>query len=78
MPSSEPKPPTPYKRRYQLTNLRGVRAEMASLYREMRRGEVPTEVGSRLAYVLQQVARVLEASDLERRLDELEKISCRR
>lgn len=72
LPRSDSKPPSPYKRRYALTKLSGVRAELASVYREMRRGDVPTEVGSRLAYVLLQVAKVLEASDLEKRLDALE------
>jgi hypothetical protein len=45
---------------------------MASVYREMRRGEVPTEVGTRYVYVLTQIARVLEVSDLEKRLIALE------
>lgn len=64
--------PTPARRKPQLTSLEGVRVEMARIYREMESGKRDSQEGSRLVYVLTQVAKVLELTEIERRLIRLE------
>lgn len=58
-----------------LANLEGVRVEMARIYLDMKTGKRPTEDGSRLVYVLTQIAKVLELTKIERRLIKLESIA---
>ena len=67
-----PHVPTPYRRRYSLKTLRGIRSEMAATYREMRSGMLESSEGTRYVYVLVQIAKVLEVAELERRLALLE------
>lgn len=55
-----------------LTKLSHLRAELASIYREARRGEIDTQSATRLAYLLQVLAKVIETGDIERRLELLE------
>jgi hypothetical protein len=50
-----------------------VRLELVRVYKDMRRGRIESREGTRLAYVLLAVARVLEQSDLEARIEKLEK-----
>jgi len=64
--------PTPTRRRPQLDRLEGVRVEISRVYREMEGGKRDTQDGSRLVYVLTQIARVLELTEIERRLIRLE------
>ena len=64
--------PIPRRRRAQLTNFEGVRDEMARIYREMESDKRDSQDGSRLVYVLTQIAKVLEFTELERRLVALE------
>ena len=64
--------PTPVRRRPQLDRLEGVRVEMSRVYREMEGGNRDTQDGSRLVYVLSQIAKVLELTEIERRLIRLE------
>ena len=64
--------PTPRRRRAQLTTLEGVRDEMARIYREMESGKRESQEGSRLVYVLTQIGKVLELTEIERRLTALE------
>lgn len=64
--------PTPTRRRPQLDRLEGVRVEMSRVYREMESGKRDTQDGSRLVYVLTQIAKVLELTEIERRLIRLE------
>lgn len=64
--------PTPRRRRAQLDKLDGVRVEMARVYREMESGGRDSQDGSRLVYVLTQIAKVLELTEIERRLTALE------
>jgi hypothetical protein len=52
--------------------MEGVRCEMARIYREMESGKRDSQDGSRLVYVLTQVAKVLEFTEVERRLTLLE------
>ena len=66
-----PPPPGPFVAR--LHNLTGVRRELAKLYTEARRGKLDPADASKLANILQILARVIEGSDLEARLSELER-----
>ena len=49
-----------------------VRREAVRLYKDCRRGVLAPADASRLAHVLDLVRRLVEAGDIERRLDELE------
>jgi hypothetical protein len=62
----------PSRRRADLRTLEGVRSEMARQYREMEAGRRESQDGSRLVYVLTQIAKVLELTEIERRLTILE------
>jgi hypothetical protein len=55
-----------------LTTVGEVAAELGRLYRLTRWGQVPTQDASRLAVILSAMRACLEASDLERRLTEME------
>jgi hypothetical protein len=66
-----PTPPPPPKVG-KLDSLRAVRIELTRVYRDMRRGKIPSYEGTRLAFVLTAIARVLEQSDLEARIERLE------
>jgi len=55
-----------------LTTLGEVAAELGRLYRQARRGEVPVADASRLATILSVMRQCLEASELERRIAEME------
>jgi hypothetical protein len=55
-----------------LTTVAQVAAELGRLYRHARWGEIPVADASRLATILGAVRRCLEASDLERRIAEME------
>jgi len=61
--------PTP---RINLNDLEGVRREMARVYRDMRGGCVPTQDGARLVYVLGELRKMFEITELERRLTAIE------
>jgi hypothetical protein len=64
--------PTPSRRKPQLTSVEGVRCEMARIYREMEAGRRDSQERSRLVYVLTQIAKVLELTQIERRSTLLE------
>lgn len=64
--------PTPRRRRAQLDRLEGVRVEMSRVYRDMESGKRDSQEGSRFVYVLTQIAKVLELTEIERRLVALE------
>ena len=64
--------PTPKRRKPQLTTLEGMRSEMARVYREMEAGRRDLQEGSRLVYVLTAICKVLELTEIERRLTLLE------
>ena len=49
-----------------------VRREMAAVYREMRAGSIESQDGTRYVYVLAQVGKMIEQSELERRVAALE------
>ena len=56
-----------------LDSLGQVRAEAARLYRRGVRGELPAQDASRLSNVLALVAKLVEGSDFDQRLAEVEK-----
>ena len=62
--------PTP--RRIDLSNLRDVRLELAAVYRLMESGSIPSQEGTRRAYVLKMIHDVIVSAELERRIIELE------
>ncbi|MEI6333502.1 MAG: hypothetical protein WCS87_02985 [Methylococcaceae bacterium] len=58
--------------RCKLDSMKDVKSEMAKIYRESRSGLVDVQDGTKLVWMLQAVAKVIEGSDLEKRLDILE------
>lgn len=64
--------PTPTKK-IDLATVDDVRLEMARTYREMKSGSIETSDGTKLVYVLCQIAKMIELYDIENRLTVLEK-----
>ena len=58
--------------RAKLDSMQDVRREMAKVYRESRSGVVEVVDGTKLVWMLQAVGKVIETSDLEKRLEILE------
>ena len=54
---------------------RAVRREMARVYRAMKGKAIDTQDGTRLVYVLTQIAKLHEAVEIERRVQELERLT---
>lgn len=63
--------PTPGK--IDLRDGHAIRRELASVYRDMRRGVIETQAGTRLAYVLDLIRKSYETSVLQERLETLER-----
>lgn len=57
-----------------LTNADEIRVELAKVYRAAKRGQIPTEVATRLTYILGELRKAYETSVIERRLAALESI----
>ncbi len=55
-----------------LKTIDDVRVEMARVYRDMRAGRLETADGTKLAYVLGQIGKLIEAGEIEKRLEALE------
>ncbi len=55
-----------------LDTVGGVVTELGRVYRKARRGELDVGDATRLAMVLREIRCALEASDIEKRLEELE------
>lgn len=49
-----------------------VKREMAKVYRECRSEMIDAQTGTKLTWMLQAVAKVIETSDLEKRIEVLE------
>ncbi len=66
--------PTPKNTRYrcQLDTVSDVKREMAKVYREARSGIIGTQDLTKLTWCLQAVAKVIETSDIEQRIEQLE------
>jgi hypothetical protein len=56
-----------------LDTLRAVRLEVTRLYKECRRGELPTSEATKLCYLLKTISELLIDDDQEKRLAALEK-----
>jgi hypothetical protein len=56
-----------------LNKHRGARTELARVYRQVRRGEIPPDVGTKLVYMLHTLSRVLEVETFDERLGRVEK-----
>lgn len=56
-----------------LSNLDDVRLEMSRVYRAMKSGEVECQNGTRLVYVLAQIAKLHEITEVANRLAALER-----
>lgn len=66
-------PPGRRGRSFRLKSMNDVRVEMARVYSESRRKQIDLETAKGQIYMLSQVGRIIEGSDLERRVDELAK-----
>jgi Tfp pilus assembly pilus retraction ATPase PilT len=66
--------PTPSERRVRLETVDQVRVEMARVYREVRQGKLPPDIGSKLFYMLGVLAKTTEVVTVERRLREIEEL----
>jgi len=62
--------PTP--RRIDLKTLEQVRFEMARVYRAVDRGDYDSGEGSRRVFMLAQIGKMVELSELEKRVERLE------
>lgn len=58
--------------RCKLDTMGDVRREMAKVYRESRSQVIDPVSGTKLVWILQSLARVIEGSDLEKRIEALE------
>lgn len=63
-------PPTP---KIDLRDPHAVRRELGAVYRDMRTGRIAPADGTRLAYVLGQLLRAFETTELQDRLEALER-----
>ncbi|MGZ8237938.1 MAG: hypothetical protein ACXWTY_08720 [Methylobacter sp.] len=59
--------------RAKLDTMQDVKREMAKVYREARSGLVDVQDATKLTWCLQAVGKVIEGSDLEKRIEALEK-----
>jgi hypothetical protein len=62
----------------ELASLTDIRREMSRVYRQCRAGKLRPEDGTRYTYMLSQIAKVLEAAEVEARVDALERALGRR
>ena len=63
--------PTPSK--IKLNELEDVRREMASVYRQARGGKMDVSEAGRLAYILTGIGKLIEATEIEKRLQQMER-----
>ncbi|MEA2562254.1 MAG: hypothetical protein QOH06_3758 [Acidobacteriota bacterium] len=75
MPRGNDKSPSPHRKPNvgRLSTLTSVRQEMARVYREARRREIPEQFAGRLVYMLSLIGKIIEGSDLEQRVSKLER-----
>lgn len=69
-------PPKHFRRyRAELNTAQDVKREMAKVYRECRSNLIDAQTGTKLVWMLQSIAKVIESSDLEQRVERLENVS---
>jgi len=56
-----------------LNTLSAVRRELVKIYREARQGTLASTEATRLTYILQAIGKILEQTDLEKRVEDLER-----
>jgi hypothetical protein len=72
-------PPQRGKRyRCELDTVQDVRREMAKVYRECRSDILDAQTGTKLTWMLQGIAKVIETSDLEQRIEQLEQVQVKK
>jgi hypothetical protein len=67
-----PVPVTTPRQRTPLKRLEDVKRELGRVYRAMKSGEIPHEDGTKRAFVLGHLGKVIEMADLERRIAAIE------
>ncbi len=67
-------PPKGARYRAKLDTMQDIRREMAKLYRESRSGVLDVQDATKLTWMLQAVGKVIEGSDLEKRIEKLEEL----
>lgn len=65
--------PSPATRRFKLTSLRAVRREMSRVYAMGRNGEMALPDCCRLTFILSNIGKVLELTEIETRVRALER-----
>lgn len=65
--------PTPRRRGPVLETLTDVRREMARIYRHMRHGRIDTQDATRMTYVLTEIAKIIKTTELDARIDAVER-----
>jgi hypothetical protein len=65
--------PLPPKVRKALSRVEHCRSEIASIFREARAGRLDVADASKLVNILAVLARLIESSDLEKRIEQIEK-----
>jgi hypothetical protein len=64
--------PPPRRRRPDLATLSAVRREMGRVYRDMRAKRIESQHGTRLTYVLTAIGKLIEGSEIQKRVEALE------
>lgn len=63
------------RRRFRLTDARGVRRELAALYAEMRNGQIDLDTAKAGGFLLRCLLESIRTDEIEQRLTDLERIS---
>jgi len=66
--------PTPTPRKFKLTSLKAVRREMSRIYARANNGELSYPDACRATFILSNISKVLELTEIEARLRKLEAI----
>ncbi len=66
-------PPPRQKGSIALTKMAHIRSELSRLYREARNGKIDLGDATKLTYILQVLAKVIEGNELEARIEALER-----
>lgn len=64
---------TPALPKIKLSALEDVRREMARVYREARGGQIDSSEAGRLAYILTGIGKLIEVTEIEKRLSQMER-----
>lgn len=66
-------PAEPTAKQIKLVTIMDCKREMARVYRDSRTGRIDIQDGTRLVYMLAQIGKLIEVSELENRIELLEK-----